>query len=176
MVRRSLLHSLVACVFAFSSLTISSAFADEELEYQVKTAYIGRVIKFVTWPQDKKSSKTEICVLGENPIINSLKKLSAYYDITMVKGANLNGANSHCNALFIGAAEGEEYAGALTAFKNKPILTIGDAPDFIDNGGMIGLSIQGSKVKLTINKNAVSKAALNVDPQLLELAAKVVDD
>lgn len=182
MVQRSLLHGLVACVFAFSSLTASSALADEKID-RGKAVQIVQIVKFITWPGDKAvdgQKKIEVCVLGENPIINeqSVFRIASKSSInfSLVKENNLDKVNSHCHALFIGASEGDEYKDALTVLKNKPVLTIGDAPDFAERGGMIALSIQGGKPKFIVNKDAISKATLYADPGLLEHAVDVIND
>lgn len=180
MLRCSSLYGLVACVFAFSGLTPASAFADDRVEYAVKAGNIGNIVGFVTWPGGKiasKETKIEICVLGDNPILNISNIIQKKYPtISLVKEARISNVSSHCQALFIGTTESEEYDDAVNALKGKPVLTISDAPDFIERGGMVMLLSQGGKVRFVINKGAMERATLHPDTLLLESAVKVIDD
>lgn len=174
MLQRSFLHGLFACVFAFSNLTTSPAIADDEREYVVKVSLIQKIVGFVN--PISKQAKIEVCVLGDNRLISLADAIHKKdQKISLVKETKLNNVSSHCNVLFIGTAEAEEYKDAIDVLKNKPVLTIGDSSDFIESGGMVMLSTQ-NKIRFVINKGAMGRAGLSPDPELLDLAAKVVDD
>lgn len=174
MLQRSLLHGLIACVFVFTSLTASSAFADVDRETLVKSINITGIVGFVA--PISKQPKIVVCVLGDNPILNTANAIQKKYpSISLVKETRINNISSHCQAVFIGTDETGEYGNALDALKGKPVLTISDSPDFIERGGMVMLSSQG-KITFIINKGVMERAELHPDPQLLELASKVIDD
>jgi len=54
------------------------------------------------------------------------------------------------------------------------LLTIGDSDSFTDNGGIISFITKGSKVKFIINLKVAKAAGLKMNPQLLEIADKVI--
>lgn len=135
MLQRSFLHGLFACVFAFSNLTTSPAIADDEREYVVKVSLIQKIVGFVN--PISKQAKIEVCVLGDNRLISLADAIHKKdQKISLVKETKLNNVSSHCNVLFIGTAEAEEYKDAIDVLKNKPVLTIGDSSDFIVLSGV----------------------------------------
>jgi len=172
MLRRSLSHGLIACVFTLSSLTASSALADDDTGYRVKAIFISKIIGFIT--PISKEPKIEVCVLGDNPILD---RAGSVQNISLVKESKLSNISSHCHALFIGAAESEEYKDVLAVLKGKPVLTFSDAPDFIERGGMV-MFPQGRTIKPVINKAAIERAGLKADPLMLETKSvfEVIDD
>lgn len=176
MLQRSFLHGLFACVFVFTGFTVSSVVAEDKLEYAVKAGNIGNIVGFITWPS--KQAKTEVCVLGDNPILSIADSIQKKFpSISLVKETNIGKISSHCHAVFIGVAEGDEYKDTLNILKNRPILTIGDAPDFAERGGMVMLAYQGGRIKAVINKGVVESSGLRADPLMLESSVfKVIDD
>lgn len=166
-----------------SNIVGFSASAEDGKEYLIKAAFIVNFTKFIDWPDDKaiaKQQKIDVCVLGENPLINLSQVFkqasSAKLAVSLVKENNLSNIVSHCHVVFIGASEEYKYKDVLDVLKNKPILTVGDSADFTERGGMMGLPMDNNKVKLVVNKKAIETAGMYVDSQLLEIASKVIDN
>ena len=55
-----------------------------------------------------------------------------------------------------------------------PILTIGDLPDYAQNGGMIALRAEGNRLRFDVNLAAVQRAGLVLSGQMVKLAGKVL--
>ena len=55
----------------------------------------------------------------------------------------------------------------------RPILTIGEEPDFLDRGGIIHLRLVGSRLRFDINAVQAQRVGLTLSAQLLRLAQSV---
>ncbi|MEO8210448.1 MAG: YfiR family protein, partial [bacterium] len=58
----------------------------------------------------------------------------------------------------------------ITSLENRPILTVGEADGFCENGGMIQFYTEKNKIKLEINSEASRLASLNISSKLLAVA------
>lgn len=76
--------------------------------------------------------------------------------------------------LFISRSEDRRLAVLLANLRNAPVLTVGEADDFLGAGGMIRFCLEGNKVRFEINREAAESARLRISSQLLLLAKKVV--
>jgi hypothetical protein len=77
-----------------------------------------------------------------------------------------------CAILFIESQReraGELLRGAVA----KPMLTVSDAPDFLDRGGMIQFEVVQHRVRFSVNLNAVSRGNLAMSSELLKVALSV---
>ena len=54
------------------------------------------------------------------------------------------------------------------------MLSVGDATNFVKSGGMIGLSMQDSRVKFDVNLGSAQRAGLQLNSQMLKLAGEVL--
>lgn len=61
----------------------------------------------------------------------------------------------------------------LEAAVKTHTLTVSDAPDFIENGGMIGLVDVGGRYRFDVNLGNVRRADLKISSYLLKLARTV---
>ena len=146
-------------------------------EYQLKAAFLFNFAQFVEWPKGSFSTDSESFVIGisgENPFQSFLEEL--------VAGEKVNGHPvtvryykpmeeiKNCHILFINQKEiktGEQVSESL---KNKNILTVSDASNFLGNGGMIRLFTKDNKIKIQINTEASKAANLVISSKLLRLA------
>jgi YfiR/HmsC-like len=148
-------------------------------EYDVKAAFLFNFTKFVEWPftvYTDEHSPLKLCVLGENPFGKALKVLMD----EEVGGRKL--AFTHletatnletCHVLFISRSERDRLPQILASLHNAPVLTVGEMPAFIDQGGMINFILEGSKVRFDVNQEAAERAGLKISSRLLALAKHV---
>lgn len=61
----------------------------------------------------------------------------------------------------------------LRALGQTPVLTVSDAPGFVQAGGMIGLKLRGGRIGFDINHGAARATGLVLSSQLLKLADEV---
>lgn len=62
---------------------------------------------------------------------------------------------------------------ALQAAAGTPVLTIGDADGFVEQGGIIGLHVEQSRIAFIVNLSASARAGIGISAQLLQLATIV---
>ncbi len=172
---------LAALVFLAALLAARGA-VDAQVaapEYDVKAAFLFNFTKFVEWPPaafTDEHSSLRICVLGQNPFGKALRVLMdeevAGRRLTLLHVDKLNNLEA-CHVLYISRSEGDRLPQVLAGLRSAPVLTVGDAPGFIDQGGMINFVLEGSKVRFDVNQEAAERAGLKISSRLLALAKHV---
>lgn len=146
-------------------------------EYQVKAAFLFNFAKFVEWPATsfpKPGDPIVICIAGENPFGDHLKqaiqgKVWEGRTFAILQIVDLP-PKSRCQMLFVNSSERQRFRSTVGSLKGSGILTVGDSPGFIDDGGIINLRLEGSKIRFEINVDAAEQAQLSLSSKLLSLA------
>jgi hypothetical protein len=55
----------------------------------------------------------------------------------------------------------------------RPILTIGETDRFLDDGGIISLTLAERRVRFDVSASEARRAGLRISPQLLNLARSI---
>ena len=168
---RALLLGILSC-----ALCQAQAFN----EYQVKAAFLYTFAKFVEWPAQAFSSPSAaiaICVLGDDPFGNFLDdavkgKTIGDRPLAVRRVADLPAARD-CKILFIAASERRRMAALLASVASEGLLTVGDTSEFAAQGGVIGLQLDGQRIRLLVNLTAADKAKLRISSRVLSLATIV---
>ena len=82
---------------------------------------------------------------------------------------DLTGARD-CNILFIAASERRRMPALLSAVASAGVLTVGDTAEFSALGGVIGLQLDGERIRLKVNLPAAEKAKVRISSRVLSLA------
>jgi hypothetical protein len=146
-------------------------------EYQVKAAFLYSFAKFVEWPPQAFSSPSAeiaICVLGEDPFGTFLddavrNKTAGERPLAVYRLAGPP-VGSDCKILFIAASERYRMPALLASVATRGILTVGDTAEFTAQGGVIGLRLDGERIRLSVNLTAAEKAKLRISSRVLSLA------
>lgn len=146
-------------------------------EYQVKAAFLYSFAKFVEWPPQAFSSPAAgitICVLGDDPFGNFLDdsvrdKTVAGRPLIIQRITDLS-AGRDCKILFIAASERGRMPALLASIASSSLLTVGDTAQFTAQGGIIGLQLDGQRIRLWVNLPAAEKAKLRISSRMLSLA------
>jgi YfiR/HmsC-like len=146
----------------------------------VLAAYLYNFGKFVRWPESRglgSPGSMVVCVAGEAPLGPTMAKLVEGEQIggRPVEERDVAGPEGvgACSILFVGAGEQEREQKFLAAAEGKPILTVGDAPDFLERGGMIQFVLVGDHVRFSVNLEAVNRHRMVVSSELLKVAVTV---
>lgn len=144
-------------------------------EYELKAAFIYNFAKFTEWPEEG-SAVFRFCVAGRDPFGEALDKLAERavrnHPIAVFRGVEPDEA-AECELLFLHGNDAPHRAAALKHAAGHPVLTVGDAPGFVDGGGMIELMMVENRVQFEVNLLAVKSAKLMISAQLLRLARRV---
>ena len=175
-VRQSFLVSLLACSTFFVPAQTSVT-----PEYQLKAVFLFNFTQFVEWsPSSFISAQAsfDIGVLGENPFGSYLEDV--------VSGEKVNGRPlvvyhyknleeiKTCHILFINKAEINNLEDILAGIKGKNILTVSDAPNFLQQQGMVRFITKSNKIHIQINLEAAKEADLTISSKLLRVAEIVL--
>lgn len=177
-----LLHGLpriVRCLLATLLLSAPAlALADESQisEYRVKSAFLYNFSRFVTWPDATLQDRTEfsLCVMGTDPFGAQLDKLTGktvHNNTLVVRRLKSLAMVDDCQLVYIG--EDTTRADVLLLVREQPVLTVSDAADFIEQGGIIQFKLVQNKVRFRINMDAANTAGLRISSKLLSLATSV---
>jgi hypothetical protein len=138
------------------------------LEYRVKAAYLFNFAKFIEWPVEP--GPLTICVAGRNVFGDVLSDT--------VKGEAIDGRplvvrvllepEPGCHITFV--PRGAAAPAYLRAARSFPELTVGEAPDFIAQGGIINFVIESGSVRFEIDTAAAERSGLRISSRLLRLA------
>jgi len=147
-------------------------------EARLKAAFVSKFPQFVEWPRQVLDGRQalDVCVAAPDPFGADLAELLA--------GETANGRPlalrriesaaevPQCHLLFL-PARPEGRHPLLAAAAARPILTVGDSPGFLDEGGMVGLRVVNGRVRFEIDEAAARRTGLRISSQLLRLALAV---
>ena len=180
--RRALIAAALVMAVFLSAAGVSNlnAQGSNPKEYQVKALFIFNFIQFVEWPAaafPDAASPIRIGVLGDDPFAGGLEaavrgETVRQRPLVIARAARVEELQN-CHVLFVSRSERPRIPGILSALEGKPILTVGDQPDFARRGGMINFYLEGHKVRFEINRAAAQRGGLKLSSQLLGLARLV---
>jgi hypothetical protein len=73
----------------------------------------------------------------------------------------------------MGRDEGRRQVAVLRNLRGQPVLTVGEADDFLSEGGIIRLHLEHDKIRFDINVGAADSSHLKISSRLLLLAKSV---
>lgn len=149
-------------------------------EYKVKAAFLFHFAQLVDWPAGALNAGDEsldLCVFDDEPRLHELQ--------STLEGKPIGSRTLHvrllrqpqgaqgCNLLFLSRDEGWRQAAALRSLRGQPVLTVGETDDFLTDGGMIRLLLEGDKIRFEINAGAADSSHVKISSRLLLLATTV---
>ena len=163
---------LVATIVASASVVVPHA-QEISQEYQIKAAYLYNFLKYVDWPEPINRTFV-ICVAGQNPFGSVLDGLTNNERVrgNPVKTVVILSPEPGCDVIF--TPRTSNIPAYLQSATGMPILTVGETPRFIEQGGIVNFFLENGKVRFEINRSAAARAGLRFSSRLLQLA-KIVD-
>jgi hypothetical protein len=179
MVRRPFLAA--GCLMAFVLCASPRAQAQEQAgEYEVKAAFLYNFGKFVQWPAGAFKGQYDPIVLGivgQDPFEGALDAIAQDKVIQgrrmVVKRFKTAKEITACHILFVSKSEAANLGPIVEATRKLSVLTVSDIPGFSDNGGAIGLFLEGRKVRFDVNLDVIEHAGLKMSSQVLRIAKGV---
>jgi hypothetical protein len=167
------------CALTLVPLGLLLAQRGRPSQYDVEAVYLYQFGKFVQWPAktDSPGNAFPVCVIGRDPFGAVLDNTVAGETINNlpIKAERIGNAADarHCRILYISPSEDARIGDILDGLQNAPVLTVSDAPDFAERGGMIQFLLQEDRVRFEINVGTAQKAGLSLSSQLLKVAAAI---
>ncbi len=123
--------------------------------------------QYANWPATAfpdASSPFLIGVVGDDAVAGKLEALVSKQTVDGRRITVRRGDTKGCHLVFIGKAESGR-AGSVIGAAN--VLTVGDADNFTQQGGVIGFFLKGEKIRFHINAKAASRAGVDLTGRLL---------
>jgi hypothetical protein len=147
-------------------------------EYHLKAAFVSKFPEFVEWPESalRNRESIDLCVTRPNPFGRTLSDLVAgerIGDRSLITRDVDAGEITDCHVLFISTGVRGERRALLARAATRPVLTIGDQDDFLDDGGIVNLRLVDGRVRFDVNVAASARGGVRLRSQLLRLALSV---
>ena len=166
--RRLMLALLLSGIFTGQALAESAG------EAAVKSAFLFNFFKFIEWPNAASESAYHLCTTANDNLGDSLLVLKnkTINNNPMAIRRGVNGQDlKDCHMVFISSSE--NTAAIVGDLKGLPVVTVSDKPNFIDQGGMIGLVQGDNRLGFEINLDVANAAGVHISAQMLKLAKRV---
>jgi uncharacterized protein DUF4154 len=151
------------------------------LENDVKAAFLFNFTKFVDWPPSamQGSDTFRVCVFADRAFTASLDRI--------IEGESANGLPlrrvtpsplelPRCHILYVNGSEAAQARGLLAAVRGAAVLSVGDGPEFLEQGGIIAFELEGNRVRFDVELRNAAGARLAISSKLLRVARRVVGD
>lgn len=155
---------------------LRAASSDAEL----KAAFVYNFTRFVDWPADVLATtpgSLNVCLLGpRDAFFDAIQDLGgkATKDRSLgVRAVTRGESMKHCQVLVVAESEADQFESVLKRLEGLPVLTVNGSARFLDAGGMIGLAMDGGKLRFDVNLAAARRANLVLSSNLLRLAREV---
>ncbi|MBS3757779.1 MAG: YfiR family protein [Desulfobacterales bacterium] len=162
----------------------SPAFGLRAGEYEIKSAYLEKITRFIKWPDHGTAtggkSSFVIGMAGDNPFYGVLQEDYRSREIKgkpvrIVKIASVE-AIKNCDLLFISSSEDDRLERYIRTAERYHVLTVGDTAGFAERGVHVNFYVERQKVLFEINPAAMKRAALSAASLLLDYATIVKPD
>jgi hypothetical protein len=173
-----MLFPLLILGFAMNWAVGTAEAADSTDEEDLKISYILKFPQFVEWPKSSlpdADGTFDICVVSGDELTSISEALDGKQirlKRIVVMDARRTNSIANCRVLYIGKSESWRVRSILAQIGDKPILTISDAENFAQEGGIVGLVKRDNHLKFEINLKRAKQAGLYIPAQLAQLATK----
>lgn len=150
-------------------------------EHQLKAAFVFNFSKFVTWSDPSLTSTNLPLVIGvfDDPrVARELANLTEGKAVgaraVLVKESKDLSRLAGSHILYVGGSSDLGARGRIAESEWRGVLTVGDAEDFLERGGVIGFVWEGKKLRFQINLDRADQGGIKMSSHLLRLAQKVI--
>jgi hypothetical protein len=149
---------------------------------KVMAAFIRNFAHYVTWPTNAfgdDHSPWSVGILGDDSFGELVEKMFAGRveqgrSFKVFRADKLDEL-TQCQIVFIAFKDPVKRRAALNALKNLPVLTVGDTPEFLEEGGIIRFQVK-DRVEMSINLDQSRAVSLNIPSKMLEVTVEVVEN
>lgn len=147
---------------------------------QVKAAFIRNFAHYVAWPEGTfadDDAPWKVCVLGRDPfgatLDRTLEGRTEQGRAFAVYRADSPERLPNCQIVFLADDDAVLRRAALAQWRDRPVLTVSDAPDFLSEGGIIRFDV-ATHVRFGINLGQARAVSLKIPTKMLEVSREVL--
>lgn len=149
---------------------------------KVKAAFLRNFARYVIWPDAAfldGSAPWHVCILGPDPFGEILEatfigRKEKERLFVLHRAETLQGLSS-CQIVFIGYKNAEKRRAALNQLMTQTVLTVSDASDFLQEGGIVRFNVS-NRVEISINLDQARSVALTISTKMLEVSREVKEN
>ena len=153
-----------------------------ERQSKVEAAFMRNFARYVSWPSQAfpdDKGPWNVCVIDENHFDASLEqtfqgRIEQGRPFAVRRAVPLE-ALASCHIVFVGDVAPAVRRAALAQTRARPVLTVGNTPDFLAEGGVVRL-LAGERIEMSINLDQARRASLGIPAKLLEVSREVVEN
>lgn len=176
---RTISIGLITCLLVLPGLGASQ---DRKRPTEVEAAFLRNFAHYVEWPTHAFADEQApwvIGILGDDPFGDILEatfnnRVEKGRAFTVVRAQGLE-ALPASHIVFIAYKSAAQRRWALDHMKNKPVLTVGDTPDFLQEGGVIQFKVD-DRVHISINLDQARAVALTIQTKMLEVSSDILEN
>jgi len=180
---------VAACVRPSGALDVDHAKAAT-----VKAAYLLNFVRYAQWPEESFESPTAPivvtqvgdCAVGDvlPDVIGKAEPVNGH-PLTLQRVVAPDAAPDReaflrsiegSHMLFVCPCAPEGVQAIAEHLRGGKVLTVGDAPDFADHGGMIGFVLRRDRIVFEANPNAIQASSVSISAKVLKLASIVGEE
>jgi hypothetical protein len=149
---------------------------------ELKAVFLYNFTRFVKWPEKAHAGPGAPIVIGvqdPEPLresLQSLEKKTAQNRPIRIRYCRTADDVSGCHVLFVNATASEDRRPLLAKAADQPILTIGDADSFLDEGGIVRFVLLDERLRMRIRPDPAHRVGLEISSRLLQVAEVIHDD
>jgi hypothetical protein len=133
---------------------------------------VAGIVSYTRWPNDTTSIR--FCTLGQGHGVDELLVVadlgSVQHSVPVRAAGAGTDAWTDCEVLYVGALAGGVVRRVLQRTTGRPVLLVGEGPEFCSDGGMFRLEPATAATRFTVNLDAVARSGLRVNPWVLRIA------
>lgn len=148
----------------------------------MKAAFVLNFARYAKWPHKSFADASDpfiLCVQGGSHLEAAFRTISGKKigsRVLRVRFVHETRELKECDMIFIDRSlDDTQVSGVLSALGEKPVLTIGETPDFMRHGGVINFVTNKGRLRFEINTGALDRRNIILSSRLLKLAIIVGD-
>ncbi len=148
---------------------------------RLKAAYLLNFVRFVEWPHDAApvGGPLTVCIINDDSVARELEMTLEGRSVDGHTVAVVRLAASAplpmCHVVYLAASARARSPGVIGELKRKLALTVSDIPDFAETGGMVQLSVEGGRIRIAVNVDALQRANVRLSSRVLAISRIVKD-
>lgn len=166
---------IMLCLVLASTFSQAEMISSTDAGKRTMSKFMINLAKFVTWPDNKfagDGAPYKYCLMGDDPFgevldtaMTDKQAKNRGFSIERLGLGDVEAAKA-CHVVFLGVAAADQATGVIDGLSGLPVLTVGEAGQFAQYGGMVGFLGEGRKVALAVNQKRLESAGLKASSRL----------